>query len=384
MDTRCIEPWRQLQVNSGGAVGPCCYYSNDENEHHNFVDLYVGNSHLDHIRQQMRNNELVPGCQHCYTAESKGLQSPRTTWETEPKLELEEIFVTLGNVCNMACVFCNPTRSSRLIKQYRRERGFDPYMDNYIDQQLSYVKDIKTFGKWPTEQEIWSVLIGLLDENQVKRLHFSGGEPFANPRLESFLIMQNRNQILEHSDTEITITTNSSWTADALKNLRNFKRVLLEISVDGVGDTYNIQRYPSTWSQFQSQMHMLKESGLEADLLFTIVPNILNAHCLLEWHDYFKFKGNIQAHILQDQPHLSIAHLPNNRKALLRQQLEHMNNFTEEDRNNILAELDMPAKKAQANKLTRLVNTWQITRHQNIWETIGWRHDEENTNNGQS
>ena len=90
----------------------------------------------------------------------------------------------------------------------------------------------------------------------------------------------------------------------------------------------------------------------------------------------------IATHILQDQPHLSIAHLPDDRKALLRQQVEQMTSFSVQDRNNILAELDMPAKKAQVNKLTRLVNTWQLTRHQNIWETIGWRPNEENTNNG--
>lgn len=338
------------------------------------------NSHMESIRQKMRNNEMVPGCQHCYNAESKGLQSPRTTWENEPKLELEEIFVTLGNICNMACVFCNPTRSSRLASQYNLERGWDPHVDNYINQQLSYVADPKYFGKWPNEEDIWTVLQQLLYEHDVKKLHFSGGEPFANNYFDIFLNNLYNNQELQPQ--QLVITTNASWKQKSLQHLSNFNEVVLEISVDGVNNTYGIQRYPSRWSEFEKQLQMLQSSSLQAELLFTIVPNSLNAHCLLDWHNYFSSLGKIATHILQDQPHLSIAHLPDDRKALLRQQVEQMTSFSVQDRNNILAELDMPAKKAQVNKLTRLVNTWQLTRHQNIWETIGWRPNEENTNNG--
>lgn len=361
-DTWCIEPYRQIHWDSNGYKGPCCLFIRSNGDYDPVA-----------TKRLMNAGRPVRGCKQCYAQEQRGSNSMRLQSNIEHSAaeDIEELFITLGTACNMACVFCNPSRSSGVAQDMRR--GSDnAHINNFFQQQLSYEPRNQS---WYKSNEFWNELQLLVKQHPIKKIHFSGGEPFLNNRLYSFL-----NRL--HKDLQIVITTNGSWNENILHVLSEFRQPHLDISIDGVGDYYAIQRYPYTWDWFQGQFEMLKEYGANNDINWTmsLVPNALNIMNIVQWCEFAGPRSNVN--FLNDMPHMGVWNLPDSAKSRARELMDHpavLDCFDQADWEGIVNEFDEPQKFPE--KLHQLVEHWNITRNQDIWNTVGWHPNEENTNN---
>ena len=347
MDTFCVEPWRQIHFDSEGRVGPCCFFVRNDN-----VDI-------DNVKKLMLNNDPVMGCRSCYDQEQRGAFSMRQQSNKTYKFvdELTELFITLGNTCNMACIFCNPSRSSKLASWMRNNPGTD-WVNVYQQTQLA---DVVKDNTWFDNTDFSKII----EEHPIKTIHLNGGEPFAVKKVAQLLKELPKN-------LEIIITTNGSWSIEHLDLLSEFDSVLLEVSIDAVGSVYDIIRFPATWKQTEIQLAMLDNYNF--NVLYSIVPNCINALNLGAFAKRFTNK-KILVNYLNGQKHLGLWNIPQHIKPLVEEQIDQL----EVEQVGLKSELKQEPQ--MLDRLEQLVGHWEETRNQKIWETIGWRLYEENTNN---
>ena len=76
----------------------------------------------------MLNNEAVDGCSNCYDIDRAGGYSYRQRFNSEfshvdippsNKHTLKAMDIKLSNVCNQACVICNPYASSMVYQEMK-------------------------------------------------------------------------------------------------------------------------------------------------------------------------------------------------------------------------------------------------------------------------
>lgn len=334
MDTYCIEPWRQRHYDSKGHIGPCCFYTRTAD-----TDFKV-------LQQRLAAGVPDAGCRSCYDQESRGIESQRQiSNRSYTEKHIEELFITLGSVCNFACTHCNPSRSTRLASWTQANPGED-WVNVYSQTKLA---EINLNNSWFRTHDF-----RVEEYPDLKRVHLNGGEPFHVPRTLELL------QTLPEN-LEIIITTNGSWTHQHLRALRRFRRVLLEVSIDAVGDVYNIVRYPASWTKTELQLAMLED--YDFDWTVSIVPTALNTMNIPEFVDRFSDR-EILVHALVGEPHMGVWNITDKPKAAecLRQLpggFQHVQ------------DLHRPAQKQEL--LCDLIAHWSRTRKQNIWSAIGWR-----------
>ena len=348
MDTLCVEPWRQIHFDSEGRIGPCCFFLRNDDVN------------IDRVKRLMLDNKPVQGCRSCYDQERRGATSMRQQSNASFKFTdaISELFITLGNTCNMACVFCNPSRSSRLASWMRNNPGAD-WVNVYQQTQLAdAVKD----NLWYDNTNF----LELIEKHPIQKLHLNGGEPFAVKKITNLL-----QQIPKH--IELVITTNASWTRQHLDLLSDYDSVLLEVSIDAVDDVYDIVRYPATWHKTEKQLAMLEDYDLE--IKYSIVPHCFNALNLGAFAKRFNNK-KIIVNYLNGQKHLGLWNIPTDVKPLVEEQINQLGI------EQVGLKSELYQESQQLERLVQLVGHWEQTRNQKIWETIGWRLYEKNFYNG--
>ena len=204
-----------------------------------FVDIYNNNKFKD-LRKQSQNKE-PKGCRKCYTAEENGYNSLRNrinnsswgknTFPNAKDLTLEDGSIQniniydadfrFSNKCNMACVMCSPTWSSKWASELKVKTKYLQTFENNSE----FIKN--NFSK-------------------VQIVNFAGGEP---------LIMDEHWQILDMiqgQPVKLIYSTNCSTTTyknmDLIEYLKNWKgEVSLNCSIDSINDKAEYIRYGIKW-----------------------------------------------------------------------------------------------------------------------------------------
>jgi hypothetical protein len=109
----------------------------------NFNDFHNLPEKLNDRKLMLEGKWPDKGCQYCQTIEEKGGKSERVAYVNDLNMipkelinDPSEISVTprilevyFNNICNMACLYCSPTNSSLIEKEYYK---FGPYQTIYI------------------------------------------------------------------------------------------------------------------------------------------------------------------------------------------------------------------------------------------------------------
>lgn len=322
--TFCPLPFTHLYIKPNGEYQPCCRYqdsvTDDKIHEYNSLDELLNSSELlSDIREAMLNGEKVRGCNSCYLEEEAGGESMRTgeieRWGGYKELHdktptVNNIEITFGNYCNLACRTCG----SNLSTSWQKD---DAVLTKFY-----------TRGYEPTRQNVKKDWIPE-DFKNVEKFKITGGEPMLHPDFLSFL-----DDIINSGSAkniEVQIFTNTSFVPKQhlLDRLSQFKEMGIWLSIDGTGDVQEYTRHNSKWDTVQESARAWLEFENEFKNVVRVnfaptisLYNVFNLQEMLDWFIRLRMEvltdsdsfSNCTWNITTWPNFLDIKHLPTKKK----------------------------------------------------------------------
>jgi sulfatase maturation enzyme AslB (radical SAM superfamily) len=273
----CPAPFKSIRVdatNQGVSIRPCCAYQSQTNEH-NSLDHYLAGQELKDLKQHfMSDRDYLPlGCQRCQQQEDLNQTSWRTHFNNKFSDPDDHVITQIeafpGNVCNLKCFMCNPHTSTSLASEYKK---------------LGWILDYKEIDN---AESILSIIKNL---DSLAQVSFIGGE---------FFLTKDNLKILDLAIAKklsVSLTTNATiLLPDHLERLLKIKDLEIQISIDGIGPSYEFMRYPAQWTGFDKNVKTLKSLLPQAKIISNFVVQILNLQYLIPTADYLN-RAIIPAH----------------------------------------------------------------------------------------
>jgi MoaA/NifB/PqqE/SkfB family radical SAM enzyme len=163
-----------------------------------------------------------------------------------------------GNYCNLSCNMCSGYSSSKYLAE---------------EIQLKETHLSKALILPNVNEKIWQELPTILEN--LCELKLVGGEP---------LIAKNTYKLMEMvpnpENTILRIITNGTQNPDKFINLaKKFKQVIINLSIEGVGEVNEYIRYPSNWNEILE--NRIKMSRVGRVILVSTI-NALNINKLYQ------------------------------------------------------------------------------------------------------
>lgn len=308
--TFCPSPWFHMRINNSGTYEYCRWKNHLVSEirtnfNHNIKSQdpqdYFENT-MSRVRIELLNGQAYPGCQDCYVMEKYNKVSGRQKQMLKVGIT-EDVFekslasspfvkdfnysyqhngltkrsvsdwqIDLGNYCNGSCIFCNPESSSRLAQEYLSL--------NLIDQLPP--------NSWCNDPVLLQKFIDtLISSNDLKYLHFIGGETVITPGFKKIL------QALVDSGQSKTVTigftTNLLTWSESLNDLLiQFENVNLGLSIETLTPVNDYVRWPCQHAETLNMLDQWVELGKKQDWLtqLRITPTCLTIKDLWTVYDY--------------------------------------------------------------------------------------------------
>lgn len=222
MENFCMMPW----FAQFGKNMPCCHLQKNFN--------------IERVKSDLLQDRRSPDCKSCWHQEDLGQKSCRQIYndiaEQYAPLDFfkklaEEgqskpiIFqVQKSNTCNGACIMCDENSSSKWasLKSSKQKKLDDDSFDDYVDYSIA------------------------------KKINVLGGEPFLDNSLE---IVIEKLSKFNNDKCEISVTTNGSlFPNKKLFALMKKHDVKVSVSIDGVGQMFEYQRWPLQWSEVEKNV----------------------------------------------------------------------------------------------------------------------------------
>lgn len=336
----CAVPWHNTHLYWDGTYGACCSEQQKPIGAHkninttSLVEWYSGDT-MQHFRQRILGDTPLPECAGCYYEEAHGHQSRRIKENYKVAIFTEQAFdksfdqspwnkrftantdklpidwhIDFGNECNLACKMCFPSASSKIALHYQQWNI--PYKKN---------------TNWINDTESWNQFLkNVQTVPGLHRIHVMGGEPTINKKFLEFV-----EWLVEKNLTHLSLSFVTNGTVinhRLIDNLKKFKRVDIEVSVEATEDNNHYIRQGSNtvevWKNIE-YLHRLQSDTLS--LVLRSVPQLLNIN---NYHMYilraFELGVSIQSIPLLQPSYLAIAVLPAN----IRQSFKHNYNQVKE------------------------------------------------------
>lgn len=285
-DTFCSLAWLGASsITGNGVYRPCCTFNPVDFEAHWLKDINTNISHYDSLRKDLLNGIKRKECINCWNLESVGKNSLRQHANDKFASHYDNIIAStddngsttitpvyfdmkMSNLCNLGCRMCSPGISSVIEAEVKNNPD---YNWTWYDKNMPMMS-----GTW--EENAFKQIS---QYKNITDLKFTGGEPFANPKIFDFLdSLQNKKNInLSFISNGLLIS------AKHFKLFDKFKSFQLNISCDGTEETYNYIRWPGTWKKFSKKFEMLKNKV--ENLSVVSVISAYNMHNIADMVDYF-------------------------------------------------------------------------------------------------
>lgn len=270
----CTAPWNGLTVREDGQVKTCCAGSKS-----------LGNLNTQSIRDiehspilaqiqhdmQLGNPDLT-NCINCIKEEQQaGFATLREHYNKfyptiSDQLRLRFIDIRWNNVCNLGCLYCNPTFSSTWSDRLTTTIKNSP-IKNYQDELLEWI---------------------LERADHINEISLVGGEP---------LLMKQNYKLLNCVPTncQISIITNLSYDLEknpALPALlaRPQEKIIWNVSVENIGNKFEYVRSGAKWEQLNTNLKLLTQHWPET-VSINMVYNLFSAFDIMETVQQFHALG---------------------------------------------------------------------------------------------
>ena len=322
----CVLPFLGLECKTTGEASACCVQqevAKDKNKTYNFANdtiTDVFNSEwIKNLRKDFLDDVQVKSCYNCWDEERAGLVSKRMRelirFEKnieqsiqEPKIKYLDL--KFGNICNLKCRICTSFASSKWAEE-ESKLGLGHNGARMIEM-----------GKWPKDNSnFWKDLYKLSDDVEV--IEMFGGEPM--------LLKEHTFYLQRLVDTgkakEKLLSYNTNGTQDMSRfyeQWREFKKVQVFFSIDGIGKRFTYLRHPADWSIVNGNIKHLLESGIEnLEVSFFCSVSAFNIWYLdevAEWAQQFP-KSGLHWNMVYVPEHYSAKCLPKVAKQRIREHL---------------------------------------------------------------
>ena len=276
-----MHPFTGLATREDGAIKACCRSHPVGFIQDNTLEEIWNNDTMKRIRKQVLNNERPPECEPCFSLEDQGVESlrqrhtrgfiPEARVNLYPNaldslqddfsmpFEIPTMELKLNNLCNLKCRMCHPGDSTSWNDWDQVEDFYKK--DNNIIAKLVDDHNLKAkpfLDKFQDNPEWWASLEKLLP--YFRRVEFAGGEPLMDPQHYKILDM-----LAPYGENvEIKYATNLSTLG--IKGGRTvhdywpkFKSIAVNVSIDGVGDSYEYVRGNASWSDLVANIKEIQK-----------------------------------------------------------------------------------------------------------------------------
>lgn len=318
----CIAPWKALSIDFNGNVSPDQIFKGVMgNLNTQTLDEIWNSEEWKSLRQSHINFHNDTRCRKCFHKEELTGHSRRRFFESFfgsrlPKEDLEEIiypdrkgnldpanasnrpkirnydepdFIYLdingSNKCNLKCIHCSSSASTGWIPD---EKKIKKYLDKNPEAW-----PIGT--SWPYMAVDSNVVDNLFDNKEYfENLQFvalRGGEPFYEKK--NLYVLQKLISLGWNERITLDISTNATVLDPAfLDLLKQFKRVVLYISLEGIGKLYSYCRGGKNFDQGhldKAVEYFASIDNVELCLAYTtMAPNIFNVRSTWDWFQQYK------------------------------------------------------------------------------------------------
>ena len=296
-ETACSLLWTHIALDMEGDVMPCCRFHVDSTERQdprrvpnmggwrkpgipnidNGLHQAFTGTEFSEMREKMLAGKKLDGCTKCWDIEESGSMSPRNFWNKrfkhligeEPKLKFLEI--GFSTHCNLACRMCSPAYSSK--------------WHNIAFPGTSVPVGFKDYIK----------KLGTADLSGVETIKFVGGEPMMDKNHDAFILSLEEFGI-DLSRLQLNYHTNATIRASAkvLEVWKRVKKVVLCLSIDGVGEVNEYQRPGHKWADLDANVDWYASLGMKNIVMecHTVVTrfNIFHLKELTEWQATKQFR----------------------------------------------------------------------------------------------
>lgn len=267
-DTFCSSPWFHLRLHYDGSFKECRWSTSGENAV-NFKDCgimeYYNGAQMNQFRQQLLNGEKPDKCSNCYYEDTFGKICGRQrqllksgiikdhfelSLRSSPHFEYFkyskdnngesnyypiDLQIDLGNVCNSACIMCDPMASSKLSSDYAKLNKIEPILFKKPEKYQSWTQDPVLLERFIDE---------IVNIPNLKYIHFLGGETLYD---QAFYKICDR--LIAHGiskDIIVGTTTNGTLYDERIETLiTSFKEFHLGISIESSTSLNDYIRFPS-------------------------------------------------------------------------------------------------------------------------------------------
>lgn len=259
----------------GYTVSPCCYFSrNDSLDIDRDFDIQI-----DQHRQQWNNDQWSETCRICLDLEKSGQYSYRqASFDAIPDdvNDVALLTVAVTKQCNLACASCGPDSSSFWYRQNLRDG---------VEQPESVVQ----LHKEDRQERINKKFLDVFKTktfDDLRYIKFGGGEPLMSSMHEDIL-----RSIANPSS--VTIQYTSNFTLEPLPRVYDlwsqFKLVKWCASIDGIGNQFELLRWPHKWQDLVEFISRVKDRTPH-NVMFGVehTLNPLNVWYVDQFRDWFE------------------------------------------------------------------------------------------------
>lgn len=320
----CVNPFIGFEIKTDGYVSPCCKYQSQTINQ----DNYITNNTLNTIRnsgefkilkEDILHNRPNAGCKFCYYDETNNIESKRqrdnftfsnhiSEIEQQSESTVRSVDLKLGNVCNLKCVICSETSSSKWYEEKLRWDG----------DKIEKIPDYNKKFKWHTNKEFWNELYESI--GTIQEISIFGGEPFLIKEQFSFIDALIESGHSKHINLSYS-TNGTILPMSKLKNIdENFNMLNIMISADGIKDTFEYNRFPAKWEDVEKNIHKFKTLK-KANIGISYSVSLFSVFNLAESLNFYRsINQYVWLNMVHD--HSSIKNLPNDLKKLAIEQLK--------------------------------------------------------------
>lgn len=310
-NTFCSSPWFHLRISYDGSFEKCRWLKTAE---HNYninetsILTYHNSAEMAKFRVDMLNGCAPSECDTCYYQEKFGKLSGRQKQLLKSGIRTDDftnsllssphfddfgyshivdgltdhrptdIQVDLGNLCNSACIMCNPEASSKLTQDYIK-----------LYKKSDLFKKPPAYKSWTSDPvTLDRFLVDLEFVPDLKYMHLLGGETLYN---DAFYKICNKLISTGRSRNIIvgTTTNGTIYTEELEEIIPRFKEFHLGISIETVSPLNDYIRYPGDIKTILSNIDKflaLREQYPSLYITLRITPNIFTAYELDQLFEY--------------------------------------------------------------------------------------------------
>lgn len=270
----CHAPFVNMYFNSWGSVG-ACWLTLDKAPKYpekSLKEIWNG-EYFQSIRENIKKKNLDKHCSVCKKRIEDGVfgqtlaRAYDVTFEDESYPSVMEF--ELSNLCNLACIMCKGTLSSKI----RKERENLPALKTPYDKK--FVEELREFLP------------------HLKEARFNGGEPFLQQ-----VCWQIWELIAEvNPDILITVATNGTLLTDKMKSVLEKCRFRINVSLDAMTkELYESIRIHSNFETVIENIKFYKDYCKRVDTILSIMVNPMRNNWF-QLPDFLKWCNENQYHL---------------------------------------------------------------------------------------